>query len=347
MVLAAGLTFAPLAATAAPTSMLHTLPQGGEVSQTVEPSRMAWLTKWFKGGPPQPSAAYATPTAAPGSSGMAYQAPPSATPPSTPLPTQAAFNRGWHGFTPNAAAASTPLGAMPTYAAPANQSLAGVTPSMTTPVAKAPKATDCKSLRNEGHAKDRSGDLAAAEHLYRQAIGTDPTSSAAVNDLGLCLARQGKLEPSAAVFRQAIMMRPDKQLYRNNIATVLVELGQTQEALAHLKTAYGPATAHHNVGQLLAKAGKQEEAIDQMQQALAADPTLAPARQALASITPQPPAAIAASPQPTPVPAYQPAQVAAMPSAVVAPTPAPPEVEYAPSGGVPSFPRLLPPVLDR
>lgn len=342
--------------------MLNTMPQGGAVQES-EPGRMAWLTKWFHGDQSPTPQAYATPQAGGvGAPIMAYRPPPSA-----PVSTQAAQGNRWQGFSPTAAAATTPVPAVASYPAAQSEALSGVTPSIGP--AATPTATDCKSLREEGHAMDRAGQLVAAEATYRRAIGADPSSAAAVNDLALCLARQGKLEPSTAAFRQAIMMRPDKQLYRNNIATILVEQEQADEALAHLKTVYGPATAHYNLGQLLTRAGKQVEAIEQLQLALAADPAMAAARQALASLTPQPPAAKTfAETQPVAPaypaqglaasgsrPSFAPTLVAAAPQHPATPQFAQPQVAppvvtqptVEPMAGVPSFPRLLPPVLDR
>lgn len=346
--LVAGLSVTPIGATAAPTSMLNTMPKG-DATQPAEPGRGNWFTKWFRGETtPQPMG-YQQSGAA-GAPVMAYQPPPS-----TPQPTQAALSggagSGWPGATPTASAAATPVPAVAAYpAAAGGQTLAGPAPTM----APAPGRSDCKSLREEGHAKDRVGDLVAAEAIYRRAIGADPTSAAAVNDLGLCLARQGRLAPSIATFRQAILMRPDKQLYRNNIATVLVEEGQTEEAMAHLKTVYPPATAHYNLSQLMARAGDQDGAVAQLQLALTADPSMTPARQALAQLTPQPPAMAEAKPatetapqeRPAAQPTFMPTQVAAMPQRV-ATVPTAPQPTPAPPAGVPSFPRLLPPVLDR
>ncbi len=353
--IAAALTLAPTSLIAAPNSMLNTLPRA-EQSQASQPSKMGWLTKWFRGEQAQQPAIVAPP-AGNYPPVMAYQPPQATVSPAQtgPLPSIASVEP-----------ASTPLTA-PTFAAAAQA------PQATTPVLPEPGAdlaAQTKQLREQGHALDRTGDLAAAERIYRQAIGTNPASAASVNDLGLCLARQGKLQDSAAVLRQAIAMRPDKPLYRNNLATVLVELDQPAEALAHLKTACRPAAAHFNLGQLLVRSGKIEEATTELQEALRLEPSLTPARQALAGLTPETtlantaPAAepitpiVAAQPQPaaTPTPAVAPQpqamppsyemQVAAAPSAVVAPTPAPAAPTTPAAAGVPSFPRLLPPVLN-
>lgn len=358
--IAATLVLTPLAGQAAPMSMLQSLPQGSEsapAEATGKPGRMAWLTKWLGNKPATQPMAITRPQGTYPPT-MAYQ------PASEPM--RSATNGTWGTASPAQSLAVTT--AEPTIVAP-NGSTTPITsvqpfnglPSVGAVTARPSQAAvTAKSLREQGHEKDREGQLTVAEDLYRQAIGADPTSAAAVNDLGLCLARQGKLPTSIATLRQAIMMRPDKPLYRNNIATVLVEVGETEEALAHLKTAYGPAAAHHNLGQLLSRAGQTDAAIVQLNQALKLEPSMAPARNALAQLTaatqPMP-----ASAEPTPPQMAQSPNVSNAPgtptlAVPMSPSYAPAQVAVAPQhmqtvteepSGAPTFPRLLPPVINR
>ena len=361
--IAATMSLATLDAAAAPTSMMHTLPTRAPAAQAAPAERGAfsWATKWFRDKPvEQAAAAEGIPAGV-----VAYQPPASAEPmtkpatspigvPSEPgAPQQVAMNNAWHGFggmpTPTV---STPSATTPIHQAPRTP-IAQVTPSLGGPDAMraSTPADEARALREQGHDKDRAGDLAGAEQLYRQALSTDPSSAASVNDLGLCLARQGKLEASVAVLRQAVMMRPDKQLYRNNIATVLVELGKTDEALSHLQAVSSPAAAHYNVGQLFARSGKSEEAKVQFAKAIQIDPSLGAAHEALAKLGPQ------AAPTLPPIVAPEPIAVAqAAPALPPLPrqTPADDVTPIATSeagkevlSGPPSFPRLLPPVLSR
>lgn len=323
-----------MSAVAAPTSMMHTLPRGAEQAAPAEGGGFSWFTKWFRDKPAEPQAAPAGVTAG----AIAYQPPQAG---ASQAPPRVAMNDAWRGSatTPGPTIGS-PSETTPIHTAPTTP-IAQVTPSVG---GQSTPADDARGLREQGHAKDRTGDLLAAEQLYRQAIAADPTSAASVNDLGLCLARQGKLEPSAAVLRQAIMMRPDKQLYRNNIATVLVELGKTDEALAHLKTVCSPAAAHFNVGQLLVRSGKTDEAQTQFEAALQIEPSLAPAHEALAKLTQPAEEAVATQAPTTP----EPVSVAQAPAAAdVTPVDPAPTGDEESFSGPPSFPRLLPPVLNR
>ena len=208
---------------------------------------------------------------------------------------------------------------------------------------------DVRPLRELGRLEDRQGNLAQAEVHYLQAIGADPNSAAAMNDLALCLARQGRMEESTDRFRQAIEANPQKKLYRNNIATVLVELRRDEEALSHLQVVYSPATASFNLGQLHARSGRTDDARLRYQEALAIDPQHLAAGRALAKIGAEPPAPMT--------------KVAQAPPTVLAPesvptTPIEPEqtpepvleaetTEPASAPAAPSFPRLLPPVINR
>jgi Tfp pilus assembly protein PilF len=214
--------------------------------------------------------------------------------------------------------------------------------------------TSAVVLRELAHVEDRAGQLSEAERHYRAAIGADPSSAAAVNDLALCQARQGRLESAAGTLRQAILMRPDKPLYRNNLATILVELGKTDEARQQLVAAYEPAVANYNLGLLLARSGKSDAAAASFRDAIALDPSMTPAHEALARVAP------ARDPAPSPAiaatQASEPVRVASLP------TPDPGDItpygaeesETTPIGpattapeGAPSFPRLLPPVVGR
>jgi Flp pilus assembly protein TadD len=151
-----------------------------------------------------------------------------------------------------------------------------------------------------------------AESLYQQAVNANPQNAAALNELGLCLAREGKLEPSVQVLEQAIHLQPDKSLYRNNVATVLVEMRQDQRALGHLAAVLNPAEANYNLGQLLVSRGRPGDATTYFQTALQLNPGMQQATDALAKLGAQPTAPVVA--QQTPV------------------APAMPQQQFAPAG---------------
>lgn len=194
---------------------------------------------------------------------------------------------------------------------------------------------DVRALRALGHLEDRAGNLAQAETHYRQALGADPMSAPSMNDLGLCLARQSRLEEAQAALNEAIRLMPNKALYRNNAATLLVEIGEDGLALEQLKSVYPPATASFNLGQLLARAGRVDEAIDSYRLALELDPGHPAALSALSKHN-------AGAKTGAPVEQDNP------PIEVIGPIEAEDPIEAdGEFAQTQSFPRLLPPIIDR
>ncbi len=144
---------------------------------------------------------------------------------------------------------------------------------------------------------DRQGQFKQAETLYRQAIQAQPANAMAHNDLGLCFARQERFNEALTTLRQAVNLEPNRKLYRNNLATVLVTVNRMDEAWQELSRGYAPSVAHYNLGFLLHRAGRSDEARRQLNLALQADPTLQSARTMLAELgapPATPPAAAAA-----------------------------------------------------
>ena len=218
---------------------------------------------------------------------------------------------------------------------------------------------DVRGIRELGHLEDRRGNLEQAEIHYRQALGADAVCTPALNDLGLCLARQGRLEAASETLRQAIRLRPEKTLYRNNLAAVLVELDQHDEALTNLKAVYPTATATFNLGQLLARTGRNTAAERWYRDTLAMEPSHAGATQALAALPRQAPtvateieAAVPAETKPvvTRVAAATTQQAPSAPVTPETPISQPPVAEQSettPLVATPAIPRLLPPVIRR
>jgi Tfp pilus assembly protein PilF len=150
---------------------------------------------------------------------------------------------------------------------------------------KALKASpnDLNTLVGMARLHDRQGDSAKALSFYQRAVKAHSKSALVHNDLGLCYARQKQLDKSLQSLNKAVELQPENARYRNNLATVLVEAGHTREALAQLSQVGSEAVAHYNVGYLLHKRGQQGEAVQHLQQAIALDPNLTPAREMLAT----------------------------------------------------------------
>jgi tetratricopeptide (TPR) repeat protein len=140
------------------------------------------------------------------------------------------------------------------------------------------KPTELAALLGYARLKEQLGKPEEAIQLYQQAAKAHPNEAAVLNNLGLCYARLGKMDDALAALGRAVTLQPKNPLYRNNIAMVLVEMGRTQEALAQLRSVHGDAAAYYNLGYLLQKKGKKQEAVQQFALALRLDPSLRQAK---------------------------------------------------------------------
>ena len=157
---------------------------------------------------------------------------------------------------------------------------------------------------------DRQGRSREAQELYQKALKANPNNGLVYNDLGLCHARQKQFDQALASLHKAVELQPDNAKYRNNFAAVLVETGHEDEALQQLTVANSPAVAHYNIAYLLTQKGQSAAALRHAQQALAADPSLTPARDLLVKLGGNAGAAPLASRTPPPPRAWRSATVA-------------------------------------
>jgi Flp pilus assembly protein TadD len=131
---------------------------------------------------------------------------------------------------------------------------------------------------------DRQGEGQKAIDAYHKAAQAHPTNGLVFNDLGLCYRRQQQLDKSLAAFRKAVELHPDNAKYRNNLAAALVDAGRGDEAYHELAALNSAAVAHYNLAYLLQQKGQRTDAARHLQEAVALDPALTPARDMLAQL---------------------------------------------------------------
>ena len=123
-------------------------------------------------------------------------------------------------------------------------------------------------------AEDR-GDIATAEHLFRQAIDLEPNMAAALTNLGNLVYRQGELEEARRLYDRALEHDPQQPEARYNLANLLEELGETDRAISELRVvcAAAPdfADAHYNLGLMLAQLGGTAQAKQHLERYLELD----------------------------------------------------------------------------
>lgn len=132
---------------------------------------------------------------------------------------------------------------------------------------------------------DRKGDCRAAEPYYQQAIRLDPENAELYCDLGYSYYLQQRWEEADASLRRAIELAPDLSRARNNLGLLLGRTGRQEEALQEFAAAgCGRAEAYANLAYTLALADRPAEAQAEFRRALDADPKLKTARKGLASL---------------------------------------------------------------
>ena len=121
-----------------------------------------------------------------------------------------------------------------------------------------------------------SGDLAAAERLYRQALAQGPASAEALHNLGHVLMHQERPGEALGLFERALVLRPEAPATHNMLAQALRFQQRYEEAIVHHRRAIalrpGYAQAHHDLGRLLQGLGRIEAARRSLETALALAP---------------------------------------------------------------------------
>jgi tetratricopeptide (TPR) repeat protein len=143
---------------------------------------------------------------------------------------------------------------------------------------------DMRTMISYARLLDRTGRFREAEQLYLRSLEIEPENVIALNDLGMIYARQGMLDAALEPLAKAIELQPTSQRYRNNMAIVLVDAGRDDEAFEQLVLVHEAATAHYNVAYLLSRREQNDKAMWHLQQSLALNPDMVPARQLLESV---------------------------------------------------------------
>lgn len=123
----------------------------------------------------------------------------------------------------------------------------------------------------------------AVQHL-EQAQKLHPSNPLVYAGWGEFYAAQQNWPLAIERYRQAIELAPDELLYKHQLAVVMTKSGAINDGLARFTTLVGAAEAHYNVGLLLSQQGRDVEAQEHLQRALALKPELTPASTLLARL---------------------------------------------------------------
>ncbi|MGE3822079.1 MAG: tetratricopeptide repeat protein, partial [Isosphaeraceae bacterium] len=185
--------------------------------------------------------------------------------------------------------------------------------------------------RRMGGAYDRKGQFAQADTHYRKALELAPKDAKVWNDVGYSYYLQQRLSDAELAFKTAESLDPGNPKILTNMGLALAAAGKEEEALTALSRAGGPAVGEANLGFILAAMGKTEEARRHYEAALARQPQLTAARDALARIdlarvsnpvtlaSHERPVVAPATPSPTLPPSSRPLVTVVKPAPIVAP----------------------------
>lgn len=117
----------------------------------------------------------------------------------------------------------------------------------------------------------------------QQALALDPYFMKVYDNLGLCFEALGKYEEAIKTYQEAIRLNqvraPSSPWPPLNLGTLLIKLGRLEEAETSLRESlrYDPRfpQAHYQLGLLLEKQKKDSEAIQALRAAVALDPAYA------------------------------------------------------------------------
>lgn len=121
---------------------------------------------------------------------------------------------------------------------------------------------------------DIQGDSVRSLAEYNKALQSDPKNPGLLSDLGYYYYERGDLAEAEQSLRKALAIEPNHQKALTNLGLVLAGEVRFNESFAAFAKVVGPAAVHSNVGVLMAKQGRNDQAREEFRQALAMDATL-------------------------------------------------------------------------
>ena len=136
-----------------------------------------------------------------------------------------------------------------------------------------PSSTDANAWVQRGFAHQNSGDAAAAEADYEQALALQVDHPAALQLLGLLARKAGDPARAEELMRRSLQADPRQPHVLNNLGNLLDSLKRREEALncfdeaLNIETRY--ADAHYNRARVLHGVGRIDEAATALRRAVA------------------------------------------------------------------------------
>lgn len=144
------------------------------------------------------------------------------------------------------------------------------------------------AFNNLGLILKQAGQAAAAASCYQKALLIDDDFADAHNNLGVILKSEGHLLRAIDCYRRAIEIDPTLGEAFNNLANAYQEIGELHESVeAYLQAAERMPesdTVHFNVGLLLNRQGRYDDALTHLRRALEINPARSDAEHLVAAL---------------------------------------------------------------
>lgn len=128
---------------------------------------------------------------------------------------------------------------------------------------------------NQAHVLSQEGKWAQAAAVYRTALESEPNDPAALNDLGVALAKSGDLNDAIDSYRKAAALSPRVAAVHDNLGVALQKKGDAPGAVREFRAAVevepSDAQAHENLGLALENQGDLGGAVREYRTVLQLD----------------------------------------------------------------------------
>jgi Tfp pilus assembly protein PilF len=145
-----------------------------------------------------------------------------------------------------------------------------------------PKLTEAHNLL--GVAYDRKGFADRAKESYERAVKSEPNDADTLNNLGFSLYQNGNYRAAVDRLKRAAKLAPNDERILNNLGLALCRLGKFDEAFKSFSNATGPLVGNLNMGKMLERFGREDDAITYYEAARNIQPTNTMALRRLADL---------------------------------------------------------------
>jgi len=122
-----------------------------------------------------------------------------------------------------------------------------------------PKLTEAHNLL--GVAYDQKGMGDRAKESYERAVRVQPEDPETLNNLGFSLYQNGNYRAAVDRLKRAVKLAPTDERILNNLGLALCRLGKFDDAYKSFARATGPLTGSLNMGRMLERFGREDDAI--------------------------------------------------------------------------------------